>query len=129
MNLKELKKILEKSWTKETSYFPDQWNESHKSWGQCAVSALIVNDYFNGDIVWVEALLPNGQKLSHYFNLINNQNIDLTRDQFPPQTIFSKATEKRKKFSSTREFILSNKNTKKRYELLKKNISKIITKT
>lgn len=107
---------------KKTSYYPDDWNDSNPSSGQCAVSALIINDYFGGDIVWADALLPSGQKISHYFNIIDGKTIDLTRSQFPNGTMIPKGAEKKKNFASTREFILSNDNTKKCYKLLKKMV-------
>lgn len=79
----------------------------------------MVNDYFGGDIVWADAILPNGQKVSHYFNIIDGKVVDLTRSQFPDGTIIPEGIEKKKDFASTREFMLSSDNTKKRYELLK----------
>ncbi|OIO19278.1 MAG: hypothetical protein COY69_01465 [Candidatus Magasanikbacteria bacterium CG_4_10_14_0_8_um_filter_32_14] len=119
MNLIELEKVLKKSWSKETSYCPDEWSESNSSLGQCAITALVVNDYFGGEIVWADALLPNGQKISHYFNLIDGKVVDLTRSQFPEGTIIPDGVEKKKDFVSTREFMLSSDNTKIRYESLK----------
>lgn len=119
MNLIEFEKVLQKSWSKDTSYCPDDWGNSNSSFGQCAVSALVVNDYFGGDIVWSDALLPTGQKVSHYFNLIDGKVVDLTRSQFPEGTVIPEGVEKKKDFASTREFMLSSDNTKKRYELLK----------
>ena len=50
MNLLDLEKALKKSWCKETSYCPNEWNELNPSLGQCAITALIVNDYF-GEIL------------------------------------------------------------------------------
>lgn len=124
MTLSELEKILQKAWSKETSYCPDEWDERKSSSGQCAISALIVNDYFGGEIVWAEALLPDGRKVSHYFNLVDGKEVDLTRSQFPQGTIIPKGVKKNKNFNSTREFMLSNENTKKRYELLKEKVNK-----
>ena len=43
----------------------------------CAITSLIINDYFGGDIckIYVDGI-------SHYFNLIENNIVDLTKDQF-----------------------------------------------
>jgi hypothetical protein len=41
-----LKNILKKAWSKETSSVPDQWSKFNPALGQCAVTALAVNDYF-----------------------------------------------------------------------------------
>ncbi len=113
---------MRKSWSKETSYCPDEWNEENPAVGQCAVSALVANDYFGGKIIWSEVLLSDGQKISHYFNLIAGQEVDLTRSQFPAGTIIPAGVEKKKSFTSTRKFMLSNENTKRRYGLLKEKV-------
>jgi len=122
MTIDELEKILKKSWSKETSYFPDGWSETNPVWGQCAVSALIVNNHFGGEIVWAEAVLPDGRKISHYFNLIDGREVDLTRSQFPPETRIPAGVEKKETFTSVRECLLSDGNFKKRYEILKKKV-------
>lgn len=76
-----------KAWSKETCYEPQQnaWNENNPAMGQCYVTALIVNDYFGGEIV--KAKSSNG--ISHYWNKIEGKDIDLTRSQFPDDEIFS----------------------------------------
>lgn len=119
MHLAELEKALQKSWSKETSYSPDLWTVENPAMGQCAVSALVANDYLGGEIVWADAILPDGQKISHYFNLVDGNEVDLTRSQFPDGTAIPRGTMKNKNFSTTRDFMLSNDNTKKRYEILK----------
>ena len=47
MILNEVKEILEKSWTKETCSLGlrNIWTIDNKALGQCAVTALIVNDF------------------------------------------------------------------------------------
>lgn len=122
MTLSRLEAALQLSWSKETSYSPNIWTPSNPAFGQCAVTALITNDYLGGEIVWAEALQPDGQKISHYFNLIDGKEIDLTRSQFPADTQIPHGVKKSKEFASTRECILSNDNTKKRYELLKERM-------
>lgn len=68
------------------NYFIDKWNQKtiHPNYtydpqlpekGQCLVTALIVQDKMGGEIV-------KCNKLNHYFNLIDNQIIDLTIGQF-----------------------------------------------
>lgn len=119
MNLADLEKALQKSWSKETSYSPDSWSTDNSALGQCAVTALVVNDYLGGEIVWADAVLPDGQTISHYFNLVDGNEVDLTRSQFPEGTIIPKGVKKSKDFVTTRDFLLSNDNAKKRYEILK----------
>lgn len=122
MDLVGFEKILQKSWTQDTSYYPNEWDSTNPSFGQCAVSALVVNDYFGGEIIWTEALLPDGQKISHYFNFIHGKEVDFTRNQFPECTIIPKGIKKNKTFQTTREFILSDADTNSRYQLLKKKV-------
>lgn len=45
--------------------------------GMCAITSLIVNDYFG----WKIGKIYVG-KISHYFNVIENKIIDLTASQF-----------------------------------------------
>ena len=109
MLINELTKILELSWNKNTctQSMQDSWNENNKSLGQCAVTALIVNDFLGGKIM--RCMCETG---SHYYNLINGNVVDLTVSQFGVKPNYG-AGEKR-----TREYLLSNEDTKKRYLLL-----------
>ena len=52
-------------------------NENNRCFGMCAITSLIINDYFGGDIC---KIYVGG--ISHYFNLIENNIVDLTKDQF-----------------------------------------------
>ncbi|MDD3006485.1 MAG: hypothetical protein PHX30_02805 [Candidatus Pacebacteria bacterium] len=122
MDIKILEKALLKSWSRETSYYSAEWNESNPALGQCAITALIVNDYFGGDIVWSEAILSNKQKISHYFNIIDGKEVDLTRSQFPKGTIIPKGIEKKKIFISTREYLMSYEGKNSRYAILKERV-------
>ena len=78
-NHSALEEAIKRSWTKETSSDPENWSEGNPAWGQCAVTALVVNDYLGGRVVWAEALLPDGRKISHYFNSVTEKELDLTR--------------------------------------------------
>lgn len=104
--------FLNKSFSKETCYpgVKEEWCESNKSLGQCAITSLIVNDYMGGDIYKCEV---NG--ISHYFNKINNQIIDLTKEQFK-EINYQNIKQK------TREQILENIDTKNRYQILKSRL-------
>lgn len=118
----KLKLILQNCWSKETSVDSKNWTNENPAYGQCAVTALIVNDYLGGDIVWSYATFPNGTKISHYFNNIGGIEIDFTKEQFPKETVILKGVAKTKEFNSTREYILSYDSTKIRYELLKEKV-------
>ena len=109
MILNEVRVMLEKSWTKETCGMglKDSWTKDNKALGQCAVTTLIVNDFLGGKIM--RCMCETG---SHYYNLINNEVVDLTKSQFKVIPDYQMGEER------TREYLLSNEDTKKRYLLL-----------
>ena len=89
---------IRNSWSKDTAYpkCADQWDKCNPSLGQCAVTALIVQDRLGGIIKFNR---PN----NHFFNEIRGKVVDLTIDQFLRQGVeidFSDATE------VTRDWIL-----------------------
>ena len=124
MTLAELEIALQKSWSRETSSLPEHWSPENPAVGQCAISSLIVNDYLGGKIVWAEVTMPDRQTSSHYFNLIDGQEIDLTRSQFPAGSIIPAGVDKQKGFASTRDYMLSSDNTTRRYRMLKEKVKK-----
>lgn len=118
MEIRELRQLLSCSWEKETCSpgLKNRWNEENPSLGQCAITALIVNDIFGGKIM--RCMTSSG---SHYYNLIEDDIADLTVEQFLGELPNYENGEER-----TREYILSNEDTKNRYLLLKKNLQKTI---
>ena len=79
MNIEKIKNALLECYSKDLCYpkVQDNWNYGNKCFGMCAITSLIVNDYFGGDIckIYVDGI-------SHYFNLIENNIVDLTKSQF-----------------------------------------------
>lgn len=122
----KLRTILEYSWSAETSANPS-WSEANKPLGQCAVTACVVEDYFGGEILNTKAKLPDGSIDSHYYNSIDGQEVDLTRDQFPEGTVFSAGAPKHGDYESTREYILSFPTTRQRYEVLRDKVDDIVS--
>lgn len=86
------------------------------------MTACVVQDYLGGDILHTTATLPSGETVSHYFNIIDNDTVDLTREQFPSGTKFSSPTPKTKGLSSTREYCLSHDATRQRYGVLSSRV-------
>ena len=76
MNIKNIQKVLIECYSKDLCYPKVQrdWNENNRCFGMCAITSLIINDYFGGDIckIYVDGII-------HYFNLIEN-NIRLEED-------------------------------------------------
>ena len=79
MTIKELEKALLNSYEKELCYekVRENWTEENKTLGMCAITSLIVNDYFKGEIAKIKV-----DGISHYFNIINDSIVDLTASQF-----------------------------------------------
>lgn len=79
MNIEILKTALRECYSKYLCYpkVQDEWNENNKCFGMCAITSLIVNDYFGRDICKIHV-----EGISHYYNLIENEIIDLTPSQF-----------------------------------------------
>lgn len=72
MTIKELEKALLNSYEKELCYekVRKNWTEENKTLGMCAITSLIVNDYFKGDMAKIKV-----DGISHYFNIINDSMI------------------------------------------------------
>ena len=113
MDIKFLKKALLECYSNDLCYckVQEEWNEDNKHVGICAITALVVNDYFNGSIckIYIDGI-------SHYFNLINSRVIDLTSKQFKNKLNYSNYQ------IVTREQLLNNLDTKERYNILKNKI-------
>jgi len=77
--------VIQRAWSRETSYWPDRWRQDLPSIGQCAVTALLVKDLMGGDI-W-RCYAQNGGE-THFFNRVAGVDLDLTRDQFDSAETF-----------------------------------------
>jgi hypothetical protein len=49
-SIRELERALEVAWERTTSADPDRWSPQNPAWGQCAVTALIVQDHYGGEL-------------------------------------------------------------------------------
>lgn len=109
MIIDEVCEVVSMSFSKETCYpaWVDRWNENVKCLGQCAITALVLNDFLGGKIM--RCMSETG---SHYYNLINGEIVDLTVSQFNSLPDYKNGEER------TREYLLSNEDTRNRYKLL-----------
>lgn len=82
---------IEKSWGKDTAYRKDApfWSPKNPARGQCAITALIVNDYYGGQIY--SGVSDTG--IYHYWNVVNGNKVDLTEKQFETKLVFSNTKE------------------------------------
>lgn len=107
-----LRRKFEAAWSAETAVSHADWTPERPSTGQCAVTALLVQDFYGGALLRAMA----GDE-SHYWNrLSDGSEIDLTRDQFDTDEGWElDPVEER-----SREYVLSNRDTARRYELLRR---------
>ncbi len=109
MTLKQLQNALLKSYSEETAYpdWQNKWNKRKPTIGQCAITALLVQFYFGGEIY-------KHNIEDHYFNFINGEVIDLTKEQFDYRLDYSN--------SQLKQPDLTKANTLERFELLKNRV-------
>jgi len=102
-------------WSKETASPSCQasWSRHNPAFGQCAVTALLVQNAYGGEIL---RTVVEGFG-SHYYNrLPDGRDIDLTRGQFPPGTVVPEGQ------PASREYLLKSPRavearTEERYQL------------
>ena len=105
--------VLKKIWCRETAHpsYQKDWTEDNPSYGQCAVTALLIND-----LCCVPIYKCRVGRKTHYFNMWAGrcEVIDLTSEQFGSQKIDYLDCE-----SVLREQLLKCEHVKERYEMLK----------
>jgi len=119
IDIKLLDAALRKSWSKETCYPPMQkgWSPRNPAFGQCAVTALIIQDYFDGELLYCK-------HFNHYWNrLPDNSEIDLTHQQFSKNTYICFDEMKTRNYVLKSEFA-KKMHTLRRYKLLKELLKK-----
>ena len=119
----DLYNILRECWCKETAYPSCQaeWVPNDPSYGQCAVTAMLVYDMFGGTIHRIR--VSGGG--THYFNKINGQYLDLTIEQFD---LYNIPVNYEPNEEMDRKYCGKNKDTQKRFELLIKRIAEKVNK-
>lgn len=112
VSLERLTQALETSWSAETSAATD-WSTAVPARGQCAVSALIIQEEFGGELV---RAMVAGE--SHYWNrLPDGSEVDATRSQFEVFDPVGVAVR-------LREYVLLFPETQRRYELLRLRVER-----
>jgi len=120
LTLKQLDGTIRKSWGRDTCHFKFLWDNvgTPESVGHCRVVALIVQDYFGGEIIYSH--VKGNRKWDHYWNkLPSGKEVDLAKDQFLKGTKFVKSK------VVSREEALRSKRTQRGYRILKKRIEKL----
>ena len=115
----QLQIALEKSWKRETSSVPKEWDKARASRGQCVPTALVAQDYLGGELQRL-ATVFNGQEESHYRNILPDGSIfDASRSQYPNNQDLQVTEVVLNGFSSIRDKRLNERDTLLRYQLLK----------
>lgn len=121
--LGDLYEILRKCWSKDTAYPSCQadWVPDDPTYGQCAVTAMLVCDLFGGTIHKIR--VDGGG--THYFNKINGHYIDLTREQFD---LYNIPVANEPNETVDRQYCGKNPDTNRRYKLLVERITEYLAK-
>ncbi|MBO5014671.1 MAG: hypothetical protein J6C92_02555 [Bacteroidaceae bacterium] len=116
--LDDLFNILWECWAKETAYPSCQaeWVPNDPSYGQCAITAMLVYDMFGGSIHRIR--VSGGG--THYFNKIEGHYIDLTVNQFD---LYNIPVNYEPNEQMDRKYCGKNKDTQNRYDILIKRIA------
>jgi hypothetical protein len=109
--------VIRDAWCRETSADPANWSPENRAWGQCAVTALVVQDLAGGSLERVDVSVPHDTKaVSHYRNVVNGTPIDLTFGQFSNCGSYLQVLNPQ---ARDRGYVLSFPATAQRYHLLK----------
>ncbi len=94
MDTVHIKYILLDAWSKKTS---SKWTKTNPAKGQCSVTALVVQDLFEGEIVKTPTL-----EGWHFYNIIKGERIDFTTSQFEEVILYEDLPSSRQEaFSDT----------------------------
>jgi len=114
MRLEMMKALLLKAWCAETA--KGTWTPECPSLNQCAVTALVVQDFFGGQLLRCKT--DSGD--SHYWNrLPDGREVDLTEEQF---SFIADKPLKEEFVVRERGYVLAFPETVARYLLLKKRV-------
>ena len=111
---KDLYTALSGIWAEDTCAprMRRDWKRKHPSYGQCSITAFLVQDIFGGRVYGVP--LEDGN--FHCFNVAEGHVFDLTSEQFDRRLNYTLDHEQ------FREIHFSKKEKEERYELLKKRL-------
>lgn len=112
--LEEITYAIKKSWCRESCYakYQDVWEEENSSYGQDVVTSILIYDYFKGNIKKCYV-----RETPHYFNIINKEIVDLTKEQF-----FGIEIPYDKSIYKKRSDLLKTKSVASRYIILRERV-------
>lgn len=121
VTLGDLYQVLRKAWCRETAYpsCQTEWVNTDPSYGQCAITAMLVYDMFGGSIHRIR--VDGGG--THYFNKVEGHYIDLTIEQFD---LYGIPVTYEPNELIDRKYCGRNADTARRYRLLIDRVSQVI---
>jgi hypothetical protein len=83
MTIEQLNNAIRQSWAADTSDDSTTWSSENPARGQCAVTSMVVRDYFGGTLL-IAPVLRDGEPVEmHCWNVLpGGAALDLTADQF-----------------------------------------------
>ncbi|WP_206956212.1 YunG family protein [Trinickia acidisoli] len=73
----DLYRVISRLWSGDTSSPTNAWSLSNPAQNHCSVTALVVQDYFGGEI-----LSTRTSGGTHFYNVVDGKKWDLTASQF-----------------------------------------------
>ena len=89
------------------------WSEDNKTWGQCSITAFLVQDIFGGKVYGV----PRDGGNFHCYNVIGECVFDLTSEQFGDEVLDYEDNPEQ-----FREVHFAKEEKRLRYEMLRKKL-------
>ena len=127
--LQDIVHALQLAWSTDTAYNPNDWSESNKARGQCVVSSLVVQDYLGGDMLRY-SVDEGDLHETHYVNKLDDGTvIDTTASQYKQPVNLRVKPIHLDGFESIRDKRLADEGTRRRYEILKNRVSRLLTAT
>ncbi|MEU7184725.1 hypothetical protein [Streptomyces sp. NPDC045470] len=87
LTLTDITQAVRSSWAADTCSADDlarsPWTTENPAWGHCDITALVVHDFFGGELLVGEVHLDGEQHGYHWWNRLSSDiEIDLTHEQF-----------------------------------------------
>lgn len=101
---------ISKNYNCDTCYkgLQSQWNENNPTLGHCAIVALKFFEIYGGEIKRVNI---KNSDMNHYFNFLNGEIFDITKDQFKNDEVYENEIIK------TKDEIMNNEDFVNRYNI------------
>jgi len=125
-----MSQAIQRSWSMDTSMDSENWSPGNPAWGQCAVTALTVQDFLGGEIVRLDLTSHSDSQIAsgktHYFNRIGDADLDISVSQFGDENRFNRFRRSQETSVRSRSCLLEDENTRLRYINLRLKVAKYL---